>query len=138
MSQTETSTIGWKCLDLHSPGDQFRRHLTFLCFCSAEALAPDLHELLKKNGLSVESLEKAVLMQVMNMSQQLPCVNTRRIYLSQFSGDSVLSLKQMSYTLSPATKQFPKNPPFVSEADGILCFATEGAGDHLGPAEQDA
>ena len=36
-------------------------------FCSAESLAPDLHELLKKNGLSVESLEKAVLMQVVTM-----------------------------------------------------------------------
>ena len=107
------------------------------CFCSAEALAPDLHELLKKNGLSVESLEKAVLMQVINLSHHIPCLHSG-IYLSQFSGDSVLSLKQMSYTLSPATKQFPKNPPFVSEADGILCFAAQGAGDHLGPAEQDA
>ena len=38
-----------------------------LLFCSAESLAADLHELLKKNGLSVESLEKAVLMQVVTM-----------------------------------------------------------------------
>ena len=46
--------------------EQFAKYQTF-SFCSAESLAPDLHELLKKNGLSVESLEKAVLMQVVTM-----------------------------------------------------------------------
>ena len=70
MSKNESSMIEWKRFGLHkvtlSLGDQSWQHLTFLCFYSAEALAPDLHELLKKNGLSVESLEKAVLMQVTN------------------------------------------------------------------------
>ena len=46
--------------------EQFAKYQT-VDFCSAESLAPDLHELLKKNGLSVESLEKAVLMQVVTM-----------------------------------------------------------------------
>ena len=46
--------------------NNFTKYQTF-AFCSAESLAPDLHELLKKNGLSVESLEKAVLMQVVTM-----------------------------------------------------------------------
>ena len=52
------------CLNQYK--EQFAKYQTF-AFCSAESLAPDLHELLKKNGLSVESLEKAVLMQVVTM-----------------------------------------------------------------------
>ena len=52
-------------------------------FCSAESLAPDLHELLKKNGLSVESLEKAVLMQVVTMvTMEVVMVMMRRECLS--------------------------------------------------------
>ena len=46
-------------------------HVDISPFCSAETLAPDLQELLKKNGLSVESLEKAVLMQVRVMRVML-------------------------------------------------------------------